>query len=141
MDAFGEYDIPKGRVLVAKLGLDGHDRGVKVVARILRDAGFEVIYTGLRQTPAKVVAAAVDEDVDAIGLSMLSGAHLALVPPVVELLREQGLTTPVVVRGIIPERDVPVLEAAGVAAILAPGASSAEVVATIESVIAANSGV
>ncbi|HOT78910.1 MAG TPA: cobalamin-dependent protein, partial [Microthrixaceae bacterium] len=78
MDAFGEYDVPKGRVLVAKLGLDGHDRGVKVVARILRDAGFEVIYTGLRQTPAKVVAAAVDEDVDAIGLSMLSGAHLAL---------------------------------------------------------------
>jgi methylmalonyl-CoA mutase C-terminal domain/subunit len=87
------------------------------------------------------VAAAVDEDVDAIGLSMLSGAHLALVPPVVELLREQGLTIPVVVGGIIPERDVPVLEAAGVAAILAPGASSAEVVATIESVIAANSGV
>ncbi len=141
MDAFGEYDVPKGRGLVAKLGLDGHDRGVKVVARILRDAGFEVIYTGLRQTPAKVVAAAVDEDVDAIGLSMLSGAHLALVPPVVELLREQGLTIPVVVGGIIPERDVPVLEAAGVAAILAPGASSAEVVATIESVIAANSGV
>lgn len=138
-DVFGEYQAPKGRVLVAKLGLDGHDRGVKVVARILRDAGFEVIYTGLRQTPAKVVAAAVDEDVDAIGLSMLSGAHLALVPPVVELLREQGLTIPVVVGGIIPERDVPVLEAAGVAAILAPGASSADVVATMESVIASTS--
>jgi len=136
MDAFGEFEAPKGRVLVAKLGLDGHDRGVKVVARILRDAGFEVIYTGLRQTPAKVVAAAVDEDVDAIGLSMLSGAHLALVPPVVELLREQGLTIPVVVGGIIPERDVPVLTDAGVAAILAPGASADEVVATMASVIA-----
>src|SRR3954447_22144834 len=103
-----------GRVLVAKVGLDGHDRGVKVVARILRDAGFEVIYTGLRQTPQKVVAAAVDEDVDAIGLSMLSGAHLALVPPVVELLREQGLAIPVVVGGIIPERDVDVLMESGV---------------------------
>ncbi|MFN8051130.1 MAG: cobalamin B12-binding domain-containing protein [Acidimicrobiales bacterium] len=138
MDQFGDYDEPKGRVLVAKLGLDGHDRGVKVVARILRDAGFEVIYTGLRQTPARVVGAAVDEDVDAIGLSMLSGAHLALVPPVVELLREQGLTIPVVVGGIIPERDVDVLLEAGVAAILAPGASADEVVATMESVIAAN---
>ena len=140
-DAFDEYVPPKGRVLVAKLGLDGHDRGVKVVARILRDAGFEVIYTGLRQTPAKVVAAAVDEDVDAIGLSMLSGAHLALVPPVVELLREQGLTIPVVVGGIIPERDVDALLEAGVAAILAPGAPATEVVATMEAVIAANSGV
>lgn len=140
-DLFEEFVPPKGRVLVAKLGLDGHDRGIKVVARILRDAGFEVIYTGLRQTPAKVVAAAVDEDVDAIGLSMLSGAHLALVPPVVDLLREQGLTIPVVVGGIIPERDVPILEEAGVAAILAPGASAADVVATMQSVIAANSGV
>ena len=140
-DLFEEFHEPKGRVLVAKLGLDGHDRGVKVVARILRDAGFEVIYTGLRQTPAKVVAAAVDEDVDAIGLSMLSGAHLALVPPVIELLREQGLTIPVVVGGIIPERDVSTLMDAGVAAILAPGAPAVEVVSTIESVIAANSGV
>lgn len=139
-DIFGEAAQPKGRVLVAKLGLDGHDRGVKVVARLLRDAGFEVIYTGLRQTPAKVVAAAVDEDVDAIGLSMLSGAHLALVPPVVELIREQGLDIPVVVGGIIPERDVPVLEEAGVAAILAPGASEADVVGTMERVIAATAG-
>ena len=133
-DLFDDYLEPKGRVLVAKLGLDGHDRGVKVVARILRDAGFEVIYTGLRQTPATVVAAAVDEDVDAIGLSMLSGAHLALVPPVVELLRAQQLTIPVVVGGIIPERDVDTLMQAGVAAILAPGASADEVVASMERV-------
>lgn len=135
-DLFGSYDSPQGRVLVAKLGLDGHDRGVKVVARILRDAGFEVIYTGLRQTPERVVAAAVDEDVDVIGLSMLSGAHLALVPPVVELLRSQGVDIPVVVGGIIPERDVPVLMEAGVAAILAPGATSAEVVDQVRAAIA-----
>lgn len=139
-DAFGTPPAPKGRILVAKLGLDGHDRGVKVVARILRDAGYEVIYTGLRQTPATVVAAAVDEDVDAIGLSMLSGAHLALVPPVVELVREQGLDIPVVVGGIIPERDVHVLDEAGVAAILAPGASAADVVATMARVIEGSAG-
>lgn len=136
-DLFGSYDSPQGRVLVAKLGLDGHDRGVKVVARILRDAGFEVIYTGLRQTPERVVAAAIDEDVDLIGLSMLSGAHLALVPPVVELLRKEGVDIPVVVGGIIPERDVPTLMEAGVAAILAPGASSAEVVDQVRAAIAA----
>ena len=128
-------DEPIGRVLVAKLGLDGHDRGIKVVARILRDAGFEVIYTGLRQTPERVVAAAIDEDVDAIGLSMLSGAHLALVPPVVELLAAQGVSTPVIVGGIIPERDVPVLMDAGVASILAPGASAAEVVQAVNDAI------
>ena len=124
-----------GRVLVAKLGLDGHDRGVKVVARILRDAGFEVIYTGLRQTPELVVAAAIDEDVDAIGLSMLSGAHLALVPPVCELLRQQHADIPVLVGGIVPERDVPVLLAAGVRAILEPGASSEQIVATVTELI------
>ena len=128
-------DEPFGRVLVAKLGLDGHDRGIKVVARILRDAGYEVIYTGLRQTPERVVAAAIDEDVDAIGLSMLSGAHLALVPPVVELLAAQGVSTPVIVGGIIPERDVGVLMDAGVAAILAPGASAAEVVQAVADAI------
>jgi methylmalonyl-CoA mutase, C-terminal domain len=124
------------RILVAKVGLDGHDRGVKVVARILRDAGFEVIYTGLFQTPEKVAAAAVDEDVDAIGLSMLSGAHMTLAPKVVECLRARGVDIPVVVGGIVPERDVEKLEALGVAAILTPGSSSDSVVATMQDVIA-----
>src|SRR6187200_3359927 len=110
-----------GRVLVAKVGLDGHDRGVKIVARILRDAGFEVIYTGLFQTPDTIAAAAVDEDVDVIGLSMLSGAHMTLVPLVVERLRARGSEIPVVVGGIVPERDVQRLRDAGVAAVLTPG--------------------
>ncbi len=124
------------RILVAKVGLDGHDRGVKVVARILRDAGFEVIYTGLFQTPEKVAAAAVDEDVDAIGLSMLSGAHMTLAPKVVECLRARGVDIPVVVGGIVPVRDVEKLQALGVAAILTPGSSSDAVVATMRDVIA-----
>ena len=124
------------RILVAKVGLDGHDRGVKVVARILRDAGFEVIYTGLFQTPEKVAAAAVDEDVDAIGLSMLSGAHMTLAPKVVECLRARGVEIPVVVGGIVPVRDVEKLQALGVAAILTPGSSSDAVVATMRDVIA-----
>ena len=124
------------RILVAKVGLDGHDRGVKVVARILRDAGFEVIYTGLFQTPEKVAAAAVDEDVDAIGLSMLSGAHMTLAPKVVECLRARGVDIPVVVGGIVPERDVAKLQELGVAAILTPGSSSDAVVATMQQVIA-----
>jgi methylmalonyl-CoA mutase C-terminal domain/subunit len=123
------------RVLVAKVGLDGHDRGVKVVARILRDAGFEVIYTGLFQTPEKVAAAAVDEDVDAIGLSMLSGAHMTLAPRVVEAVRARGADIPVVVGGIIPEADAPKLRDLGVAAVLTPGASSDDVVGTIRRVI------
>lgn len=126
----------RGRVLVAKLGLDGHDRGVKVVARLLRDAGFEVIYTGLRQTPEMVVAAARDEDVDAVGLSMLSGAHLALAPPVVAGLRSAGLDTPVVVGGIVPEQDLDRLSAAGIAAVIGPGATAEEVVAAVEGAIA-----
>lgn len=126
----------RGRVLVAKLGLDGHDRGVKVVARLLRDAGFEVIYTGLRQTPEMVVAAARDEDVDAVGLSMLSGAHLALAPPVVAGLRAAGLDTPVVVGGIVPDQDLPVLTAAGVAEVIGPGATSDDVVAAMDRAIA-----
>src|SRR6478736_5504828 len=124
-----------GRVLVAKVGLDGHDRGVKVVARILRDAGFEVIYTGLFQTPEKVAAAAVDEDVDAIGLSMLSGAHMTLAPKVVERVRERGVDIPVVVGGIIPDPDVPKLLELGVAAVLRPGATAEDVVATMQQVI------
>ena len=123
------------RVLVAKVGLDGHDRGVKVVARILRDAGYEVIYTGLFQTPETVAAAAVDEDVDAIGLSMLSGAHMTLAPRVVEEVRARGADIPVVVGGIIPEPDAPKLRDLGVAAVLTPGASSADVVATMRRVI------
>jgi len=127
------------RVLVAKVGLDGHDRGVKVVGRILRDAGFEVIYTGLQQTPEMVAAAARDEDVDAIGLSMLSGAHMTLVPRVLDRLREYGLDTPVVVGGIIPGADVPKLEALGVAAVLTPGASVDEIVAAVEDAIARSS--
>ncbi len=101
------------RVLVAKVGLDGHDRGVKVVARLLRDAGFEVVYTGLFQTPETVAAAAVDEDVDVVGLSMLSGAHLTLAPLVVDALRAAGSAAPVVVGGIVPAPDVEALHAAG----------------------------
>jgi methylmalonyl-CoA mutase C-terminal domain/subunit len=123
------------RILVAKVGLDGHDRGVKIVARILRDAGFEVIYTGLFQTPELVAAAAVDEDVDAIGLSMLSGAHMTLVPRVVQQVRERGSDVPVVVGGIIPEADVARLEAEGVAAVLTPGANSDEVVRVMREAI------
>ena len=123
------------RVLVAKVGLDGHDRGVKVVARILRDAGYEVIYTGLFQTPDTVAAAAVDEDVDAIGLSLLSGAHMTLAPAVVDKVRERGADIPVVVGGIVPDQDVEALEAAGVAKVLTPGASADQVVAAVRSAI------
>jgi methylmalonyl-CoA mutase C-terminal domain/subunit len=123
------------RILVAKVGLDGHDRGVKVVARILRDAGFEVIYTGLFQTPDKVAAAAVDEDVDAIGLSMLSGAHMTLAPLVVQKVRERGLDVPVVVGGIVPDVDVPKLRELGVAAVLGPGAKADEVVRIVREAI------
>ena len=124
------------RILVAKVGLDGHDRGVKVVARILRDAGYEVIYTGLFQTPQTVAAAAVDEDVDAIGLSMLSGAHMTLAPLVVEEVRARGSEIPVVVGGIVPAQDVEELLALGVAAVITPGATADQVVATIAGVLA-----
>jgi methylmalonyl-CoA mutase C-terminal domain/subunit len=123
------------RVLVAKVGLDGHDRGVKVVARILRDAGFEVIYTGLFQTPDTVAAAAIDEDVDAIGLSMLSGAHMTLAPLVVQAVRARGSEVPVVVGGIVPEQDVAALRAAGIAAVLTPGATADDVVGTMRRVV------
>lgn len=119
------------RVLVAKVGLDGHDRGVKIVARVLRDAGIEVIYTGLFQTPETVAAAAVDEDVDVVGLSMLSGAHMTLAPLVVHALRERHADIPVVVGGIIPPGDVPDLHAAGIAEVLGPGAAADEVVAAV----------
>ena len=113
------------RILIAKPGLDGHDRGAKVIARALRDGGFEVIYTGLRQTPEMVAEAALQEDVDAVGLSILSGAHMALVPKVLELLHEQGQEDlPVLVGGIIPDEDVPKLEQAGVAAVFGPGTNT-----------------
>jgi methylmalonyl-CoA mutase C-terminal domain/subunit len=124
------------RILVAKVGLDGHDRGIKVVARILRDAGYEVIYTGLFQTPQTVAAAAVDEDVDAIGLSMLSGAHMTLAPLVVDEVRKLGSEIPVVVGGIVPNQDVEPLMEAGIAAVITPGASAEQVVDTIRSVLA-----
>jgi methylmalonyl-CoA mutase C-terminal domain/subunit len=124
------------RILVAKVGLDGHDRGIKVVARILRDAGYEVIYTGLFQTPQTVAAAAVDEDVDAIGLSMLSGAHMTLAPLVVDEVRARGSEIPVVVGGIVPKQDVEPLLAAGIAAVITPGATAEQVVATIKGVLA-----
>lgn len=120
------------RVLVAKVGLDGHDRGIKVVARTLRDAGMEVIYTGLFQTPETVAAAALDEDVDVVGLSMLSGAHMTLAPLVVEALRNKGVDIPVVVGGIVPNQDVPELLAAGVTGVIGPGATAEEVVAAVQ---------
>jgi methylmalonyl-CoA mutase C-terminal domain/subunit len=117
------------RILVAKPGLDGHDRGAKVVARALRDAGFEVIYTGLRQTPEQIAAAAVQEDVDAVGLSILSGAHNRLLPEVSRLLREQGGEDILVFAGgIIPERDIEPLKAAGVDEIFLPGTSTATII-------------
>ena len=123
------------RILIGKVGLDGHDRGVKVVARILRDAGFEVIYTGLFQTPATIAAAALDEDVDMVGLSMLSGAHMTLAPLVVKELRERGSHAPVVVGGIIPDRHIDQLKAAGVAAVLTPGATAEQLVAEVQRVL------
>jgi methylmalonyl-CoA mutase C-terminal domain/subunit len=126
---------PSARVLVAKVGLDGHDRGIKVVARILRDAGYEVIYTGLFQTPEMVAASAVDEDVDLVGLSMLSGAHMTLAPLVVEQIRARGADIPVVVGGIVPDHDLDELKAAGIAAILTPGATAEQIVAEIAAVL------
>jgi len=121
------------RVLVAKIGFDGHDRGIKVVARTLRDAGMEVIYGGLRQTPEMVAATARDEDVDVVGISMHNGAHLTIAPLVVAALRDAGARAAVVVGGIVPEPDVAVLHDAGVAAVLGPGASGIEVVAAVTS--------
>lgn len=126
----------KIRVLVAKPGLDGHDRGAKVVARALRDAGMEVIYTGLRQTPEMIAEAALQEDVDAVGVSILSGAHLALVPRVLELLRANGqANVKVFVGGIIPEEDVPVLLQMGVMAVYGPGTPSTKYVAEIQQAV------
>jgi len=117
------------RLLVGKVGLDGHDRGVKIIARAFRDAGFEVIYTGLHQSPEVVVETAIQEDVDAISLSILSGAHNYLFPRVLALLRERGAADIAVFGGgIIPEEDIPALQAAGVVAIFTPGSSTSEIV-------------
>lgn len=128
------------RVVLAKMGLDGHDRGLKVVARTLRDAGCEVIYLGLRQSAATVVAAAIDEDADAIGISMHNGGHLTLAPRMVAAVVAAELDTPVIVGGIIPDVDRPTLRDAGVAAILSPGSSDIDVVAAVtEAVRAAGS--
>ena len=122
------------RVVVAKPGLDGHDRGAKVVARALRDAGVEVVYTGLHQTPEQIVDAAIQEDADAIGLSVLSGAHLTLFPKVVQLLAERDASDIVVFGGgIIPDADIPVLEEAGVAKVFTPGASTHDIVDWVNS--------
>jgi len=126
----------KIRILIAKPGLDGHDRGAKVVARALRDAGMEVIYTGLRQTPQKIVAAAVQEDVDAIGLSILSGAHNVLFPEVMALLKAEGAEDIVVFAGgIIPEQDIPKLKELGIAAIFPPGTSTQDAVDVIRKAV------
>jgi methylmalonyl-CoA mutase C-terminal domain/subunit len=124
------------RVLVAKPGLDGHDRGAKVVARALRDAGMEVIYTGLRQSPEMIAEAALQEDVDAVGLSILSGAHMALVPRIIEKLREAGMgNVHVFVGGIIPEEDIPELIRAGVQAVYGPGTATVQIVNDIRNLI------
>jgi methylmalonyl-CoA mutase C-terminal domain/subunit len=119
----------KIRVLLPKPGLDGHDRGVKVIARALRDAGMEVIYTGLRQTPEQIVNAALQEDVDIVGLSILSGAHMTIFPRVLELMREKGMDDVLLFGGgIIPDDDIPKLKEAGVSAVFLPGASTEEII-------------
>lgn len=121
------------RVVLAKLGLDGHDRGLKVVARTLRDAGMEVIYLGLRQTTDSIVAACEQEDADVIGLSMHNAGHLTLAPRMVQAVNDAGLDVPVVIGGIVPAEDVPILIDTGVAAVLGPGASAEEVVSAVRS--------
>ena len=123
----------KIRVLIAKPGLDGHDRGAKIVARALRDAGMEVIYTGLHQTPAMIVEAAIQEDVDVVGLSLLSGAHMTLFIDVVDLLKEKGLDDVIVVGGgIVPDEDIPKLKKAGICNVFGPGTPVDEIVAFIQ---------
>ncbi len=127
----------KIRVVVAKPGLDGHDRGAKIIARALRDAGMEVIYTGLHQTPEQIAATVIQEDADAVGLSILSGAHMTLVPKVVELLREQGVDDVLItVGGTIPAEDAPELKKLGIAEVFTPGASTDEIVEFIRGAVA-----
>jgi methylmalonyl-CoA mutase C-terminal domain/subunit len=126
------------RVLIAKPGLDGHDRGAKVIARALRDAGMEVIYTGLRQTPEMVAEAALQEDVDAVGLSILSGAHMALVPRIIALLKENDMDdVPLFLGGIIPSADIVALKEQGVTAVFGPGTSMEQIVTTIREAVPA----
>lgn len=128
------------RVLIAKPGLDGHDRGAKVVARVLRDAGMEVIYTGLRQTPEMIAESALQEDVDVIGLSILSGAHMDLFPAIIDRLKEKELKSMVVAGGTIPEEDVPTLQQLGIKAVFGPGTSSTEIIDYIRSAVAERKG-
>lgn len=131
----------RDRVVIAKPGLDGHDRGAKIVARALRDAGFEVIYTGLHQTPEQIVETVIQEDADAVGLSLHSGAHMTLFPKVVKGLREHGVSDVVVFGGgIVPADDIPLLEAEGVERIFTPGASTQEIVDWLTERLAARSG-
>ncbi|MGQ0670213.1 MAG: cobalamin B12-binding domain-containing protein, partial [Actinomycetota bacterium] len=131
----------KLRIIVAKPGLDGHDRGAKVVARALRDAGFEVVYTGLHQTPEQIAETAIQEDADAVGLSCHSGAHMTLFPKVVRILREKGAADILVFGGgIIPRDDIPKLEAEGVERIFTPGAATTEIVAWLRERLSASTG-
>jgi methylmalonyl-CoA mutase C-terminal domain/subunit len=128
-------DEPVIRIVLAKLGLDGHDRGIKVVARILRDAGMEVIYLGLRGTTESIVSAVEQEDADAVGLSMHNAGHLTLAPKMVDALAAADLDVPLIIGGIVPSEDVPRLHEAGVAAVLGPGASADEVAATVRAAV------
>ncbi len=129
------------RVVIAKPGLDGHDRGAKIVARALRDAGMEVVYTGLHQTPDQIVETVVQEDADAVGLSVLSGAHMTLFARLIELMRERGIDDVVVFGGgIIPDEDIPELERLGVARIFTPGASTSEIVEWVREHVGAPAG-
>ena len=130
-------DDPQIRVVLAKLGFDGHDRGIKIVARILRDAGMEVIFLGLRQSYKNVVNAVEQEDADAVGLSMHNASHMTLAPKMVDALAEAGLEVPVIVGGIVPDEDIDPLMETGVAAILGPGASAEEVAQTVRDAVAA----
>lgn len=128
------------RILIAKPGLDGHDRGAKVIARALRDAGFEVIYTGLRQTPEMIAEAALQEDVDVVGLSILSGAHMALVPKIREVMNANELgDVPIILGGIIPDEDKPALELMGVKGIFGPGTNTESIVERINKIVGAES--
>jgi methylmalonyl-CoA mutase C-terminal domain/subunit len=128
-------DEPVIRIVLAKLGLDGHDRGIKVVARILRDAGMEVIYLGLRGTTESIVSAVEQEDADAVGLSMHNAGHLTLAPKMVDALAAADLDVPLIIGGIVPNEDVPRLHEAGVAAVLGPGASADEVATTVRTAV------
>ena len=125
------------RIVLAKLGLDGHDRGLRVVTRMLRDSGFEVVYLGLRQTTEMVVAAAIQEDADAVGISLHNASHMTLAPRMVQALRDADIDIPVILGGIVPDADVEPLREAGVAAILGPGASAADVAEAVRNAVAA----